>query len=228
MISSQRISRLAEIEQSSTNAVYSPTKLFTDLRDGLFRELNAKPVDIDLYRRNLQRSYIDMLAANLKTPAVNSDLPAYSRAELEAIRTLIQKSAQSSKPVVQMHLKDLTARITPRPRSPSACRPASRKVETENVNSVISNISGETLSNLRLSIKHLGLRQDSGSPAVASVVFEGATIQQVHRPLQHIFQLMLHVNAVQKTPMDLRNVAGDEIDVAVAPEIVAQYGAKQF
>jgi hypothetical protein len=112
LISSQRISRLAELEQSSTNAVYSPTKLFSDLRGGLFRELSAKSVDIDLYRRNLQRSYIDLLAANLKTPAANSDLPAYSRAELEAIRAVIQKSAPSPKPVVQMHLKDLVARIT--------------------------------------------------------------------------------------------------------------------
>src|SRR5580658_9772605 len=113
LIASQRINRLAEIEQSSTNAIYTPEKLFTDLRDGLFRELSAKPVDIDLYRRNLQRSYIDMLSANIKTPATDSDLPAYSRAELENIRALIKKSDVSrSKPLVQVHLKDLTARIT--------------------------------------------------------------------------------------------------------------------
>jgi hypothetical protein len=120
LISSQRIDRLGEIEQTSTNAAYSPTKLFSDLRDGLFRELSGKTVDIDLYRRNLQRSYIDMLSANLKTPAANSDLPAYCRAELEAIRALIRKiDISRAKPVVQMHLKDLTARITrtldPRP-----------------------------------------------------------------------------------------------------------------
>ena len=113
LISSQRVDRLAEIEQTSTNATYSPSKLFTDLRDGLFRELGTKPVDIDLYRRNLQRSYVDMLSANLKTSAANSDLPAYSRAELEAIRAWIQKTEVSgTKPVIQMHLKDLTARIT--------------------------------------------------------------------------------------------------------------------
>ena len=113
LISKQRIDRMAEIEQTSAKAGYSPAKLFTDLRDGLFRELNGKPVDIDLYRRNLQRAYIDALAANLKTPAANSDLPAYSRAELEAIRALIRKAdAARTKPVVQMHLKDLTVRIT--------------------------------------------------------------------------------------------------------------------
>jgi hypothetical protein len=113
LISARRIDRLAEIEQTSTNATYSPVKLFSNLRDGLFRELARKPVDIDLYRRNLQRSYIDMLAANLKTPAVNSDLPAYSRSELDAIRELTRKAdVERSQSVVQVHLKDLTARIT--------------------------------------------------------------------------------------------------------------------
>jgi hypothetical protein len=113
LIASQRINRLSELEQTSTSAAYTPEKLFTDLRDGLFRELGGKPADIDLYRRNLQRSYIDMLSANLKNPAADSDLPAYCRAELEAIRALIKKADVSrSKPVVQNHLKDLTARIT--------------------------------------------------------------------------------------------------------------------
>jgi hypothetical protein len=113
LTSGRRIQRLAEIEQTSTNAAYSPAKLFSDLREGLFRELGTKPTDIDLYRRNLQRSYIDMLAANLKPPLANSDLPAYSRAELEEIRSLIQKAdSAGTKPVVQKHLKDLAARIT--------------------------------------------------------------------------------------------------------------------
>ncbi len=113
LLSSRRIERLAEIEQASTNAAYAPAKLFTDLRDGLFRELRAQPPDIDLYRRNLQRSYLDLLAANLKTPAANSDLPAFSRAELEAIRDQIRKADVSrAKPVVQIHLKDMAARIS--------------------------------------------------------------------------------------------------------------------
>ncbi len=40
----------------------------------------------------------------------------------------------------------------------------------------------------RLSIKQLGLSQDGGSPVVLPVVFEGAPIEQVHRPPQHVFQ----------------------------------------
>jgi len=113
LVSSQRIDRLAEIEQTSANPVYSPAKLFADLREGLFRELVGQPGDIDLYRRKLQRSYVELLAGHLKTPVASSDLPAYSRAELEGIRELIRKADLSrTKPVVQMHLKDLVARIT--------------------------------------------------------------------------------------------------------------------
>ena len=112
LISAQRVNRLAELEQTKGNTAYSPAKLFLDLRDSLFRELKAKPMDIDLYRRNLQRSYLDMLSANLKSPAVNSDLPAYSRTELESIRELIQKTdVTGSNPAVRAHLKDLQARI---------------------------------------------------------------------------------------------------------------------
>ena len=113
LVSRQRIDRLSEIEQSATNATYPAAKLFSDLREGLFRELGGKPAEIDLYRRNLQRAYVDLLAANLKTPEANSDLPAYCRTDLEAIRALIRKADDSrSKPVVEMHLRDLTARIT--------------------------------------------------------------------------------------------------------------------
>ncbi|MCX6927590.1 MAG: hypothetical protein NT154_30935 [Verrucomicrobia bacterium] len=73
----------------------------------------AKPLDIDLYRRNLQRSYVDMLAGDIKAPAANSDLPAYAREELESIRELIRKTdTAGAKAAVQAHLKDLLARIT--------------------------------------------------------------------------------------------------------------------
>jgi hypothetical protein len=120
LIGSRRVERLAEIEQASPTNAYAPVKLFADLREGLFREVGAQAGTIDLYRRNLQRSYVEMLASNLKTLAGGSDLPAYARSELEAIRERIRKADLSkAKPVVQAHLKDLVARITqalePRP-----------------------------------------------------------------------------------------------------------------
>lgn len=112
LISLPRINRLAESAQAQGAAAYSPPKLFHDLRHGLFRELDAKPLDIDLYRRNLQRTYLDQLAANLKAPVANSDLPALSRLELSEIRESIRKAAATgAEPVMQAHLADLLARI---------------------------------------------------------------------------------------------------------------------
>ena len=113
LLSRQRLDRMAEVEQTQGKATYAPAKLFLDLRNGLFREWNVKPLEVDLYRRNLQRTYIDLLAADLKAPAGNSDLPAYSRIELETIRDLLRKTdASAAKPVVQAHVKDLIARIS--------------------------------------------------------------------------------------------------------------------
>jgi hypothetical protein len=113
LISRQRIDRMSELEQSQAKPGYPASKLFLDLRTGLFRELDTKPLDIDLYRRNLQRSYVDMLAGDVKTPAANSDLPAYARAELEALRDRLRKTETTgTKPVIEAHLKDLVARIT--------------------------------------------------------------------------------------------------------------------
>jgi Met-zincin/Domain of unknown function (DUF5117)/Domain of unknown function (DUF5118) len=112
LVSPDRVARMSEIEQSGADPAYTPAKLFTDLRSGLFQELIGKPADIDLYRRNLQRSYVELLSSNIKNPTANSDLPAFSRGELEAIQDLLKKADPTGlKPVVQRHIKDLAARI---------------------------------------------------------------------------------------------------------------------
>jgi len=112
LTSPQRINRLTEIEQRQGASAYPAAKLFGDLRAGLFRELRVAPLDIDLYRRNLQRSYVDLLASHLKNPAANSDLPALARLGNEAVRQQVQGAgAAGAPPTVQAHLKDLLARI---------------------------------------------------------------------------------------------------------------------
>ena len=55
-----------------------------------------------------------LLAASLKDPAVNSDLPGYARVELAAIQELVRGGLGKVTPEdgpVQPHLKDLFARI---------------------------------------------------------------------------------------------------------------------
>jgi hypothetical protein len=43
--------------------------LLADLRAGIWSELNGRSVSADLYRRNLQRAYIDVIGTKLNPPA---------------------------------------------------------------------------------------------------------------------------------------------------------------
>ena len=87
--------------------------MLSDLRNGIWSELKGDPVDIDLYRRNLQRSFVEILDAEVGREVTSSDLPALTRAELqslfdEIVATLAQKKVT---PPAQVHLLDLKFRI---------------------------------------------------------------------------------------------------------------------
>jgi hypothetical protein len=57
--------------------------MMADVRRGIWSELEAGPVRIDVYRRNLQNSYIDLLSNKLNVrPAVTDDYRALIKAEL--------------------------------------------------------------------------------------------------------------------------------------------------
>lgn len=109
LLSDGRVRRMAEHVQRSPRDAYAPSALAQDLSDGIFSELAAAPIDIDLYRRNLQRAYIDVLGGFLNGPSVNSDMPGIARAQLEAV--LARLKAAAAQGVVQAHLKDLIVRI---------------------------------------------------------------------------------------------------------------------
>src|SRR5262249_53162583 len=94
-------------------------------------------VEIDLYRRNLQRAYVDLLGANLDTPPGDSDWPALARFELDRIAKEIQTRTDAGTnlgPITRVHLVDIKTRIDhaldaipsiPAPRPPGG-RPARR------------------------------------------------------------------------------------------------------
>ncbi|MFG0285691.1 MAG: zinc-dependent metalloprotease [Phycisphaerales bacterium JB039] len=110
LVSQGNINRMAELAERGTDDAYTPAEMLADLRAGLFSEFSRRSVEIDLYRRNLQRSYIDLLAEALAAPAADSDLPGLARSELEQIRPLVS-GATNAGGVIGAHAKDLTARI---------------------------------------------------------------------------------------------------------------------
>jgi hypothetical protein len=107
-----RIQRMTEHADAEGDKAYTPAKLLQELRQGVFLELSTTVVNIDCYRRNLQRAYVQQLADLLPKPAVDSDLSGLARAELMAIGKLVgQALDRPNTPEINAHLLDLKARI---------------------------------------------------------------------------------------------------------------------
>src|SRR5262249_26450450 len=108
LLENARIGRLIEQEAIDGAAAYKATDFFTDIRKGIWSELNAPQVRIDAYRRNLQRSYLDVLNDKLngRTPA-NNDIRAFVRGELATLRNTIAGAlGKTSDRATQLHLQD--------------------------------------------------------------------------------------------------------------------------
>ena len=131
LINKIRLDRMSELAARAPKEAYTPADLVKDLHAGILSELKAKPIEIDLYRRNLQRAYVDLLAGFLDNPTEDSDLPALARAELEGlskeIKGLLDRvENRKASPVVRRHLEDIKTRadhaLDPIPSAPAPQR----------------------------------------------------------------------------------------------------------
>jgi hypothetical protein len=90
LLSNARFDRLVEQEALDGAAAYKPAELLSDMRRGIWSELEGGPVRIDVYRRNLQNSYIDLLSNKLNVrPSVTDDYRALIKLELRDLSTAI-------------------------------------------------------------------------------------------------------------------------------------------
>lgn len=124
------LSKLINAEAELGSAAYTMPELFSDLRKGIFSELVTKK-KIDVYRRNLQKSYVETVSGLLEAsrgggsgsivillgagPSVNtdkSDIKSMARAHLVTLRAEA-KAAVASIPdeMSRYHLQDIIARI---------------------------------------------------------------------------------------------------------------------
>ncbi|MCZ6837309.1 MAG: zinc-dependent metalloprotease, partial [Planctomycetota bacterium] len=127
LISAQRLKRMAEHTEGVEGA-YTPSDLLSDVRKGVFEEFTQRRTSVDVYRRGLQRGYVDLLASamNPRPPAANSnipaqfrrnsgggdsDFPALARAELNAIQSLLERKRGGAEGMLAAHIDDLVARI---------------------------------------------------------------------------------------------------------------------
>ena len=108
-----RVGRLIEQEAIDGAAAYRPTDFFADMRKGIWGELSTPQVKIDAYRRNLQRSYLDLFNDKLngRTPVTN-DGRAFMRGELATLRATIGAAlAKTADRATQLHLQDARDQI---------------------------------------------------------------------------------------------------------------------
>ncbi|MBM3458230.1 MAG: zinc-dependent metalloprotease, partial [Armatimonadetes bacterium] len=123
LLSETRVKRMLDHASIALGKGYAPDEMLNDLRQGIWSELAAPRVTVDTYRRNLQRSFLQVLGARIApATASTSDLRPLSRGTLETLKNQIQgvlNQRRTADSATELHLKDCVATITqllnPRP-----------------------------------------------------------------------------------------------------------------
>jgi hypothetical protein len=130
LLRDERLIRMSEYAQGGGPVAYTPLELMADLRAGIFSELAAGQ-QIDVYRRALQRAWVEALNLKLNPPAPAagaaapqfgqpatpqldpklSDVRAAARADLRALDGQIQAAIPRTSGMTRAHLEDLRVRI---------------------------------------------------------------------------------------------------------------------
>jgi hypothetical protein len=108
LMQAARLDRM--VEQAAIDGVtaYPPVMFLGDLRKGVWAELDTPAAPIDIYRRNLQRSYIGTIDDRLNNgPEPSDEVRSLLKGELRALdRTLTVALPGATDEVTRRHLQD--------------------------------------------------------------------------------------------------------------------------
>lgn len=128
LLGTRTLGKLVDAEAAQGNAAYQVIELFSDLKKGIWGELAARK-PIDAYRRNLQKSYVNIVSNLVNPPAPQqftiapgitistgsndkSDVRSVARGHLTSLRAEIAAAAAGSTDLMtKYHLQDLLKRI---------------------------------------------------------------------------------------------------------------------
>jgi len=131
ILATRNLSKLIDAEAEEGVNAYAITDLLNDLKKGIWSELPGKS-RIDVYRRNLQKSYINILDGLLNPPRSSgssdivvivlgggsltnvdkSDVKSVVRAHLNSLRNEVKAaSGSATDPMSRYHLQDVVVRI---------------------------------------------------------------------------------------------------------------------
>ncbi len=115
LMSTPRLNRMAELEATrSASEVYAVDDMMTDLRKGIWSELGDNRVTIDMYRRNLQRAYLDVMEIQLPGLFIrtSSEGAVMIRGHLRALRRDVDRAiSRAADNPTRYHLEDVSERI---------------------------------------------------------------------------------------------------------------------
>src|SRR5207248_9718165 len=97
LIDDARCKRMAEFANSSPKDAYAPVQMLSEVRAGIWNELKEEAVEINLYRRNLQRAHIEILGSEVNRTDAASDLPALARGELKTLLAAVKAAGSKTK-----------------------------------------------------------------------------------------------------------------------------------
>lgn len=123
LLSTRTFNKLSDAEAVLGNSAYQINELLSDLKKGIWSELAAKK-PIDIYRRNLQKSYINILNNILVPPTVTlagvtvgsvtdkTDNSSVIRAHFSSLRTEVNAAVNgTADQMTRFHLQDVIKRI---------------------------------------------------------------------------------------------------------------------
>ena len=109
LLQDDRLGRLVEAEAVGSGDPYPLAAMLEDLRDGIWEELGRRSVEVDPYRRNLQRAWVEAMADKLDG---RSDVRALARGELREVRDRIDdRLGRADDRATRLHLMDVRERI---------------------------------------------------------------------------------------------------------------------
>ena len=128
LLNHNRLNRLIEYEATAADRsdVYTVGDMMADLHAGVWGELSNRNVQIDVYRRNLQRAFLEAVEAELAPPPAqgsgqrrtlqgeswNSDVRPVLKGELRALdREITLALPRTTDRMTRLHLEDVRAEI---------------------------------------------------------------------------------------------------------------------
>ena len=98
LLQNQRLDRMTEqLTIDGPTIAYAPLQLMMDVRAGVWSELAKPGTSVSIYRRNLQRAYLDNLDQKLNgTPASSAEIRMLVKGELQALNRQLQTAVAAA------------------------------------------------------------------------------------------------------------------------------------